>query len=55
MVRAFAFNICGNLPGIHWAERFVKAHADELKSVYLQGFDLSRKKADNWLEYTKYF
>ena len=41
IVRAFAFNICGNLPGIHWAECFVKAYANKLKSVYLRGFNLS--------------
>ena len=55
MLRTFACNISKIQPGINWASTFVRAHADELKSVYLRGFDLARKKADNWLEYCKYF
>jgi len=43
------------LPGKNWANDFVKAHWDELKSVYLWGFNMACKKADNWVEYNKYF
>jgi hypothetical protein len=41
MVRVFASNIGGKWPGINWANRFIAAHKEELKSVYLKGFDLS--------------
>ena len=55
MVHNFAAEMSGKEPGIHWVHRFQKRHRDELVSVYLKGFDLARKKADNWLEYKKYF
>ena len=55
MVRTFAGQLAQKLPGKNWANEFVKAHQDELKSVYLRGFDMARKKADNWVEYNKYF
>jgi hypothetical protein len=47
MVRSFAFNISGRWPGINWANRFVHNHQEDICSVYLKGFDLSRKKADS--------
>ena len=47
MVRNFAHDICGNWPGKNWVARFVHTHKNTLKSGYLQGADLSRKKADN--------
>ena len=55
MVRNFAHDICKKWPGKNWVYRFVDSHKDELKSGYLQGADLSRKKADNWVQYTLYF
>ena len=55
MVRVFASDITGKLPGIHWAGRFCKQHHQEITSIYLKGFDISRKKADSWHELKKYF
>ena len=55
MVRVFAFEIYQKWPGNHWAERFVKTHQNILKSAYLQGFDLKRKRADNYYMIKKYF
>ena len=48
MVRQFAKNLCGNLPGKNWAQRWLARHDDELQSGYLRGFDLARKKADSF-------
>ena len=47
MIRNFAYDICGKWPGKNWVYRFVQAHEKVLKSGYLFGVDLSRKKADN--------
>ena len=47
-LRTFAFNICGEWPGKNWTSRFVKENRDTIASEYLVGFDISRKKADNW-------
>jgi hypothetical protein len=55
MVRVFAFEICRKWPGNHWVARFVEAHKDTLKSAYLYGFDLKRKRADNYYMIKKYF
>ena len=35
MVQTFAGHLAQKLPGKNWANDFVKAHRDELKSVYL--------------------
>ncbi len=55
MVRQFAGDITKKLPSKAWATRFSRAHLDELKSGYLKGFDLKRKKADSWVEVEAYF
>jgi hypothetical protein len=55
MVRVFAFEICQKWPGEQWVSRFVKTHKATLKSAYLSGFDLKRKKADNYYMIKKYF
>ena len=55
MVRVFAFEICQQWPGENWVARFVETHKTVLKSVYLNGFDLKRKKADNYYLIRKYF
>jgi len=47
-VRIFAYNICGIWPGQNWASKFVKTYRDTITSQYFIGFDISRKKADNW-------
>jgi len=47
-VRTFAFNISGKWPGKNWASRFIQENKDTITSKYLVGFDLNRKKADNW-------
>ena len=55
MVRVFAWEICQKWPGVNWVSRFVLSHKDELRSAYLSGFDLKRKKADNYFLIKKYF
>ena len=55
MVRVFALNLAGIWPGINWVNRWCKAHYNEITSVYLKGFDISRKKADSWQELKSYF
>jgi hypothetical protein len=54
-VRIFAQNICGKLPGKNWPSKFVQRHRDKITSQYLCGFDLSRKKADNYWLVNNYF
>ena len=55
MVRVFAWEISGQWPGNNWVARFVESNRSELKSAYLSGFDLKRKKADNYYLIKKYF
>jgi transposase-like protein len=55
MVRVFVFEISRQWPGEHWVARFVENHKTVLKSVYLYGFDLKRKRADNYSMVKKYF
>jgi hypothetical protein len=47
MVRVFALEISQQWPGNHWVARFVETHKATLKSAYLHGFDLKRKRVDN--------
>lgn len=54
-VRIFAQNICGKLPGKNWPSQFVRRHAASITSQYLVGFDICRKKADNWWLINHYF
>jgi hypothetical protein len=55
MVRVFAFEISQQWPGNHWVARFVETNKAILKSAYLYGFDLKRKRADNYYMIKKYF
>lgn len=55
MVRVFVFEISRQWPGEHWVARFVENHKTVLKSTYLYGFDLKRKRADNYSMVKKYF
>ena len=55
MVRNFAHDICQKWPGKNWVYRFIQANEKVLKSGYLCGADLSRKKADNVHQYRLYF
>ena len=48
MIRVFAFKICQKRPRNHWVDRFIKIHQNILESIYLSGFDLKRKRADNY-------
>ena len=54
-IRVFASNLCGKLPSKNWTSRFVHRHREHLCSEFLVGFDLCRKKADNWLMINRYF
>lgn len=55
MVRRFAAFMAGSEPSQNWTSGFIKRHNDRVHSLYLKGFDLSRKKAENWCELRKYF
>ncbi len=47
MVRNFAMELAKKRPGKNWVYRFVDTHSNVLKSGFLTGLDLSRRKADN--------
>ena len=55
MVNRFASDLSKREPGKNWAAQWCQSHSDELRSVYLKGFDQSRKRADSWVEVNKYF
>jgi hypothetical protein len=55
MVRNFAAEIAQIQPGQRWPYRFVQRHQNELKSCYLQGLDLNRKKAESYTSIKSYF
>ena len=55
IVRTFAGNIVGKLPGRGWSHRFCKRWSHVLDSRYLTTIDLSRTKADSKRSYTFYF
>jgi len=55
MVARFAAEISGKQPGKNWVNRFVRSAKKELASIFLTGFDLVRKKADNIYQYERYF
>ena len=55
MLRQFAKDLSGELPGKNWAARWRQRHQNELGSKHLPGFDLARKKADNFWQYQAYF
>jgi hypothetical protein len=54
-LRVFTSNICGQLPSKSWATKFIRQHKEKITSHYLVGFDLTRKKADNYYLINKYF
>lgn len=55
MVRQFCKDLCGKLPDKNWPHRWLARHKDNINSGLLQGFDLDRKKADNFWQYRAYF
>jgi len=55
MVSSFAANVAHKQPGKNWVSRFINCHKSVLKSAYLEGLDLSRKRADNVYLINHYF
>jgi hypothetical protein len=55
IVRQLAHSLCGKLPAKNWPSNWLKHHSGHLDSSYLIGFDLNRKKADNYYQYKAYF
>lgn len=55
MIRNFAQDIAKVDVGKNWAYTFVRRHQNELASGWLDGFDVTRKKADNASRYKVYF
>ncbi|KAF2433061.1 hypothetical protein EJ08DRAFT_647478, partial [Tothia fuscella] len=53
IVSNFAKDIGGKEPGKNWCSGFVKRWSHVLKSYYLTGLDLDRKKADSIHQYTR--
>lgn len=49
----YAKKICGKQPGKNWCAGFMKIHAKILVSEYLQGLDISRKKAGSAIMYSR--
>jgi hypothetical protein len=47
IVRNFAGDIAGKLPGRCWSQRFCMRHQDALLSRYLKNIDIQRQKAEN--------
>jgi transposase-like protein len=54
MVRVFAAEIAGKCPGKNWVGGFVRRHP-QIQQGYLHGFDLKRKKADNYFRIDAFF
>ena len=55
IVRNFAKDICKIEPAKNWVSRYVERNRKELDSGFQPGFDLNRKKADNYYKYNLYF
>ena len=55
MVRSWAVSLAESTLGKNWVNSFVRRHNNTIKCGYLKGFDLNRKKADNWGQYKLYF
>jgi hypothetical protein len=55
MVRNFAGDIAGKLPGKCWSQRFCTRHQDKIKSGYLKNLDSQRSKADSAVSYGYFF
>jgi hypothetical protein len=54
-VRQLARDLCGKLPSRNWPHRWLERHGKEIDSGYMKGFDLERKKADSFWQYSAYF
>ena len=55
MLRNFAAEIAGEMPGKNWSHRFCQRHKDQLLSRYLKPLDNSRKKAESSTEFEHWF
>ncbi|EFQ94795.1 hypothetical protein PTT_07410 [Pyrenophora teres f. teres 0-1] len=55
MIRNFASQITQREVGIHWIDRFVQRHPDELISKWTTSIDNNRHKADSAKKYSLYF
>ncbi|KAK1916434.1 hypothetical protein P3342_004253 [Pyrenophora teres f. teres] len=55
MIRNFASQITQREVGIHWVDRFVQRHPDELISKWTTSIDNNRHKADSAKKYSLYF
>ena len=55
IIKNLAREICGEQPGKNWVYAFLQRHDSEVASVSLEGFDLSRQKADNYVSIKQYF
>jgi hypothetical protein len=55
MVKTFALELSHKRLGKSWLSQFVGHHSNQLTSGFLQTRDKSRKKADNYYEYSRYF
>jgi hypothetical protein len=54
-IRCWVANITGKLPGKNWSYKFVRNHSDSITSKYLTGFDIQRRRADNYWVVNSYF
>jgi hypothetical protein len=55
IIKNLAREIAGEQPGKNWVYEFLKRHDGEVALVSLEGFDLSRQKADNYISIKQYF
>ena len=55
MVQNFAEEMAKKECSKNWVARFTKRHRKELKSIYLTGMDLNRKKAESYANIERYF
>ena len=55
MIRIFASQIAQRELGVHWVDRFVQRHPDQLISEWTTAMDNSRHKADSGRKYSLYF
>jgi hypothetical protein len=55
MMRNFASQIAQREVGVHWVDRFVQRHPDELISKWSTSIDNNRHKADSEKKYSLYF
>jgi hypothetical protein len=55
MIRNFASQIAQRELGVHWVDRFVQRHPEQLISKWTTAMDNSRHKADSASKYSLYF